>query len=111
MDEGGEATLKDVEGGDEGELDHYIIGTIGGGIGEDEMKHGGDENVQEKEGPKDHCVFSVRLVDTYPPKVRPKTHELVTGMGEAACVQCPTRQQWLDVAAGDHFHDGASSGH
>ncbi|RWV96711.1 hypothetical protein GW17_00040553 [Ensete ventricosum] len=89
MDEGGETTVRDVEGGDVGELDHYIICTIGESIGEDEMKHGGDENVQEKEGPKDHCVFSIRLVDTHAPKARPKTHELVTDMGEAACVIDP----------------------
>ncbi|RRT56610.1 hypothetical protein B296_00047737 [Ensete ventricosum] len=51
---------------------------MGGGVGKDEMGDGGDENAQDEEGPRDHCVPNVGLVDAYPPEAGSKAPELIT---------------------------------
>ncbi|RWV92336.1 hypothetical protein GW17_00045301 [Ensete ventricosum] len=105
-DEGGEAEVGEVGGRGEGELDHHVVGTIGGGAGEDEVGGGGDE-----EGPKDHYMHSFRFVDAHPLEAGPEALELIVNVGEAACVRCPTWQQWFGAAIGGRFHDDASSCH
>ncbi|RRT58442.1 hypothetical protein B296_00025849 [Ensete ventricosum] len=78
-------------GGGEGELDHHVVGMMDGGIGEDEVGGSGDENAWEEEGPDEHYVPSVELVDEHSPEAGSKAHELVTNAGEAACVRRPAR--------------------
>ncbi|RRT83367.1 hypothetical protein B296_00000634 [Ensete ventricosum] len=85
-DEGGEAEVGEAEGRGEKELDHHIIGMMGGGVGENEVGGEGDENAQEEEGPGDHDVPSIGLVYTHPPEAGPKALELVASVGEVACV-------------------------
>ncbi|RRT54788.1 hypothetical protein B296_00048910 [Ensete ventricosum] len=86
-DEGGETKVGEAEGEGKGELDHHVIGTVGGGAREDEVGDSGDEDSQEEEErPKDHYVPRVRLVDTHPPEIGLEAFELVVSVGEAACV-------------------------
>ncbi|RZR92058.1 hypothetical protein BHM03_00020288 [Ensete ventricosum] len=60
--------IGEAEDGGEGELNHHIIGVVGGGAIEDKVGDGGDEYIEEENGPKDHYVSSVKLVDAYPSK-------------------------------------------
>ncbi|RWW35814.1 hypothetical protein BHE74_00059207 [Ensete ventricosum] len=83
MDEDGEVEVGEAGGEGEEELHHYAIGTMGEGVREDEVRGGGNENAQEQQGPRDHCVPSVGLVDIHPPEVEPKAPELVASTGEA----------------------------
>ncbi|RWV83104.1 hypothetical protein GW17_00055338 [Ensete ventricosum] len=46
------------ESGGEGELDHHVVDTMGGGVGEDEVGDSGDKNAQEEDGQRD---FDFRL--------------------------------------------------
>ncbi|RZR77171.1 hypothetical protein BHM03_00002181 [Ensete ventricosum] len=86
-DEGGETKVGEAEGEGTGELDHHVIGTVGGGAREDEVGDSGDEDSQEEEErPKDHYVLRVRLVDAHPPEIGMEAFELVVSVGEAACV-------------------------
>ena len=56
-DEGSEAEVGEARGKNEEELDHHVVGAMGGGIGEDKMGGGGDEDTQqEEEGQGDHCI-------------------------------------------------------
>ncbi|RWW04500.1 hypothetical protein GW17_00032270, partial [Ensete ventricosum] len=84
-DEGGEAEVGGVEDKGEEKLDHHVVCTMGGGIGEGKVKDCEDENVQEEERSRDHCVPSVKLVNNiHPSEVRSEAHELITNVGEAA---------------------------
>ncbi|RRT39029.1 hypothetical protein B296_00057587 [Ensete ventricosum] len=57
---GEETAVGEAGGKGEGELDHHVIGMVGEGAKEDEVRGSGDENAQEEEeGPKDHCVSTV----------------------------------------------------
>ncbi|RWV93373.1 hypothetical protein GW17_00044175 [Ensete ventricosum] len=59
---------------------------------EDEVGDDGDEvSREEKEGLKDHCVFSIELIDAYPHEVGLKALKFVTNAKEVVCVQCPIR--------------------
>ncbi|RZR75720.1 hypothetical protein BHM03_00000200 [Ensete ventricosum] len=71
------------------------------GRGYDVAGNGDEDAKKEEEGPEDHYVSSIR----------PKAPELIISVGEVMCIQCPARQRWLDVAAGNFFHDDASSRH
>ncbi|THU59537.1 hypothetical protein C4D60_Mb07t03140 [Musa balbisiana] len=73
---------------------------MGEGIGEDKVGGGGDEDAQEEEGPGDHCVPNVGLVDAHPPEAGPEAHDLVVNAREATCIRCLAKQQWLDATAG-----------
>ena len=75
---------------------------------------GGDRDEdtwEEKEGSGDHCVPSVKLVDAYLPKVRPKVLELIASAGEVACIQRPTRQRQFGAVVGGLFYADISSHH
>ncbi|RZR98283.1 hypothetical protein BHM03_00027601 [Ensete ventricosum] len=48
-DEGEEVELEEARSRGERELDHHIIGMVGGGAGEDEVGSDGDEDIQEEE--------------------------------------------------------------
>ncbi|RWW45021.1 hypothetical protein BHE74_00049183 [Ensete ventricosum] len=85
---------------------------MGGGAREDKVGGGEDQDAQEeKEGPGDHCVPSVRLVEAHPPKVGPEAPELIISAEEASCARCLARQQQLDVVAGSRFYNDASFSH
>ena len=65
-DEGGEVEVGELRGIGEGELDHHVIEAMGGSTREDNVGGGEDEDAQEKEeGPGDHCMSSVKLVDAH----------------------------------------------
>ncbi|RWW03597.1 hypothetical protein GW17_00033236 [Ensete ventricosum] len=106
-----EIEVGEAEDEGEGELNHHVIGTIGGSVGENKVGGGGDKNTMEKDGLGDHCMSSVVLVDAHPPEVGPKAPELVTSTGEAVCIRHSTRQQRLVATAGGRFHDDSSFRH
>ncbi|RRT67517.1 hypothetical protein B296_00006863 [Ensete ventricosum] len=61
--------------------------------GKDKVGGVDDKDAQEEEeGPGDHYMPSVRLVDTHPPKVGSEAPELIVSTGEAACVRRSARQ-------------------
>ncbi|RRT83917.1 hypothetical protein B296_00014330 [Ensete ventricosum] len=66
---------------------------MGEGVGEDEVRDDGDKNAQEEEGPRDHCVPSLGLVNAHPPETGLEAPELIANVGEAVCIQCPATQQ------------------
>ncbi|RZR91800.1 hypothetical protein BHM03_00019990, partial [Ensete ventricosum] len=104
--------IREVKSESEGELDHHIIGAVGGGTGEDEVRGGGDKYVQEEEeGLRDHCVSSIRLVDAYPPEIRPEALELVVSVGKVACVRRLTKQYLFGATTGGRFYDDSSFNH
>ncbi|RWW13832.1 hypothetical protein GW17_00022434 [Ensete ventricosum] len=107
-DEGGEVKVRKIRSRGERELDHHVVGMMGGGIGEDEVRGGGDKNVQEEKRLGDHCLPSIGLV-AYLPEAELEAPELIASPREATCVLCPARQQRFSAAIGGHFHDDASS--
>ncbi|RRT47564.1 hypothetical protein B296_00050227, partial [Ensete ventricosum] len=80
----------------------------GGSVGEDEVRGNGDEDAQEEEGLRDHCVPNVRLINAHPLEAGLEALQLIVNTGEVTCVRCPVRQQQLDVAASGRFHDASS---
>ncbi|RRT59162.1 hypothetical protein B296_00041601 [Ensete ventricosum] len=86
MDEGGEAKVGEAGGGDEGELDHNVIGTVGGGVGEDKV--GGNrvkDTLQEEEGSGDNCMPTNGLVEAHLPEIGLTAPKLIISMGEVVC--------------------------
>ncbi|URE23007.1 hypothetical protein MUK42_16204 [Musa troglodytarum] len=76
----------EIRGKGEGELDHHVVGAVGEGVGKDEVGGDGDEDTQEeKVGPGDYYVLSVRLVDAHPPEAESKTLELVHDRLQDSC--------------------------
>ncbi|RWW15547.1 hypothetical protein GW17_00020602 [Ensete ventricosum] len=64
-----------------------VVGTVGGGAGEDEVGDGGDEDAQEvEEGSGDHCMLSIGLIDAHSLGVGSEALEFVISMGKVACV-------------------------
>ncbi|RRT34241.1 hypothetical protein B296_00057680 [Ensete ventricosum] len=108
MDENEETEVGEAESGGEGELDHYIIGTMGEGTRKDKV---GRLRCPRKRWTKDNCLSSVELVEAHPHEARLEPHELVVSAEEITCVRRPVRQQQLDATIDDHFHDNASSNH
>ncbi|RRT33508.1 hypothetical protein B296_00028071 [Ensete ventricosum] len=87
MNEGEEVEIGEVRGGGKGELVHHIVCVSGGNIREDEVGGGGDEDAQEKEeGPGEHCMPSVEMVDAHPPKAELKAPKLVVSAREATWI-------------------------
>ena len=59
-------------------MNHHIVGAMGEGTKEDEVRGDRDEDAQEdKDGPGDQCVPNVELVDAYPLEVGPEALELI----------------------------------
>lgn len=74
-------------------MDYYVVGAMGGGVGEDEVGGDVNEDTQEKEKRlEDHYVFSVILVNAHPPEVRLETFDLVINARKVACIRYSTRQ-------------------
>ncbi|RWW82703.1 hypothetical protein BHE74_00008820 [Ensete ventricosum] len=64
---------------------------MGEGVGEDEVRDDGDKNAQEEEGPRDHCVPSLGLVNAHPPETGLEAPELIANVGEAVCIHALLR--------------------
>ena len=57
------------------------------------MGGSGEENAwTKKEGPGDHCIPNVELINTHPPEVGPKAFELVVNARDVACIRYSARQ-------------------
>ncbi|RRT77309.1 hypothetical protein B296_00021772 [Ensete ventricosum] len=68
-------------------MDHHIVSATGGGTREDKVGGSGDKDTQEDdEGPSDHCVPSLGLVDAHLLEAGPEALELVVNVGEV-CVR------------------------
>ncbi|RZS11173.1 hypothetical protein BHM03_00042489 [Ensete ventricosum] len=92
MDEGGEIEVGEAGGEGEGELDYHVIDVIGVDIRDDEVRGGGDEDIQDDEDERDHYMPSIRLVDTNLLEAESEALELTVSVMEATCVRLSTRQ-------------------
>ncbi|RWW43896.1 hypothetical protein BHE74_00050389 [Ensete ventricosum] len=91
-DECEETDVGEAGGEGEGELDHHVVGPMGGSARADKVGGGGDKGAEEEEeGSRDHYMLSIGLVDTHPPKVGPEAPKLIVSAGEVACMRHPTK--------------------